>query len=82
MGLCSKLLVFSGQSLGCFRGGRMVFIGLSFELRNGDALLFVVPMVAVNQLLRLMAGLLQPVRGKIHWSDIEGPNRRQFGRPL
>ncbi len=74
MGLCSKLLVFSGQSLGCFRGGRMVFIGLSFELRNGDALVIRGPNGSgKSSLLRLMAGLLQPVGGKIHWSDIEGP---------
>ena len=67
------MLGFSGQGLSCFRGGRMVFSGLSFDLTNGDALILRGPNGSgKSSLLRLMAGLLQPLEGKILWSDING----------
>ena len=51
----------------------MVFAGLSFDLTHGDALILRGPNGSgKSSLLRLMAGLLQPLEGKIFWSDISG----------
>lgn len=64
---------FLGQGLSCFRGGRLVFADLSFDLANGDALVLHGPNGSgKSSLLRLMAGLLQPLEGEIFWSDING----------
>ena len=64
---------FLGQNLSCFRGGRLVFANLSFGLTNGDALVLHGPNGSgKSSLLRLMAGLLQPLKGEILWSDING----------
>ena len=61
---------FSGQGLGCFRGGRLVFANLSFALQPGNALVLRGPNGSgKSTLLRLMAGLIQPLEGRIQWSD-------------
>ena len=61
---------FLGQGLSCFRGGRIVFTGLSFHLVNGDALILHGPNGSgKSSLLKLMAGLLEPTEGEIRWSD-------------
>ena len=61
---------FSGQGLGCFRGGRLVFANLSFALQPGNALVLRGPNGSgKSTLLRLMAGLIQPLEGQIQWSD-------------
>ena len=63
-------LHFSGSDLACFRGGRLVFRGLSFELRPGGALLLKGPNGSgKSTLLRIMAGLLQPIAGNLAWQD-------------
>ena len=64
------MLGFSGQELSCFRGGRLVFTKLSFSLKGGGALVLRGPNGSgKSSLLRVMAGLLQPIEGEIRWSD-------------
>jgi heme exporter protein A len=63
MRLSMKLL---GQDVGCVRGGREVFTGLSFEASAGEAL----AVTGRNgsgktSLLRLIAGLLLPASGSV-----------------
>jgi heme exporter protein A len=56
----------SGHEVGCVRGGRQVFSGLSFEAASGEALAVVGPNGSgKTSLLRLIAGLLAPARGSI-----------------
>ena len=65
------MLEFSGQALSCFRGGRMVFSNLSFVLESGGALVLRGPNGSgKSSLLRIMAGLLHPIKGYVRWSDI------------
>jgi heme exporter protein A len=59
---------FTGHDLACRRGGRVVFDGLDFALRPGDALVLVGPNGSgKSSLLRLMAGLLPPFLGELRW---------------
>lgn len=63
-------LHFTGTDLACFRGGRLVFRGLSFDLGPGGALLLKGPNGSgKSTLLRIMAGLLQPIAGQLAWQD-------------
>lgn len=56
----------SGREVGCVRGGRKVFSGLSFEAASGEALAVVGPNGSgKTSLLRLIAGLLTPAGGSI-----------------
>jgi heme exporter protein A len=56
----------SGREVGCVRGGREVFSGLSFAAASGEALAVVGPNGSgKTSLLRLIAGLLIPSRGSI-----------------
>src|SRR5579871_1469306 len=56
----------SGREVGCVRGGRQVFSGLSFEAAAGEAIAVVGPNGSgKTSLLRLIAGLLVPARGSI-----------------
>ncbi len=60
---------FAGQALACRRGARLVFEGLDFALEPGGALLLRGPNGSgKSSLLRLMAGLLQPVEGALSWA--------------
>lgn len=62
---------FFGDNLTCFRGGRIVFADLSFSLDNGDALVLRGPNGSgKSSLLRVMAGLVDPVAGAVTWDDI------------
>lgn len=64
---------FTGHDLSCFRGGRLVFAGVSFELEDGDALILKGPNGSgKSTLLRLMAGLLNATQGDIRWSHGDG----------
>lgn len=55
-----------GEGLSLERGGRLLFEGLSFELRPGEALLVTGRNGAgKSSLLRLVAGLLEPLSGEI-----------------
>ena len=63
-------LVLDVRDLACVRGGRTVFVGLSFRLAAGNAMAVVGPNGAgKSSLLRLIAGLLRPEAGEIR---IEG----------
>ena len=54
------------DGLTCIRGGRSLFRGLSFDLQEGGALVVTGPNgVGKTSLLRLVAGLLTPVEGRI-----------------
>jgi heme exporter protein A len=68
---------FSGDSLTCIRGERLVFAGLSFTVGVGDALVLRGPNGSgKSSLLRLMAGLAQPVEGVLRragWPVHEDP---------
>ena len=60
--------LFAGRDLACWRGGRLVFRGLSFALEPGDALILSGPNGSgKSSLLRLMAALLAPFRGSLLW---------------
>ncbi len=55
-----------GRDVGCVRGGREVFSGLSFEAKSGEALAVVGPNGSgKTSLLRLIAGVLMPTAGSI-----------------
>ncbi|MBF0325322.1 MAG: heme ABC exporter ATP-binding protein CcmA [Alphaproteobacteria bacterium] len=61
---------FSGSQLGCIRGGRVVFAGLSFQVTPGDALVLLGPNGSgKSSLLRVMAGLLKPATGRLAWGE-------------
>lgn len=54
------------SNLGCVRGGRAVFSGLSFRVSGGEVLAVTGPNGAgKSSLLRLLAGLLRPDAGSI-----------------
>ncbi len=62
------MTLFEGRDLTCIRGERRVFAGLDFALPPGGALVLTGPNGSgKSSLLRLMAGLLRPARGKIAW---------------
>jgi heme exporter protein A len=59
---------FIGESLTCLRGERPVFAGLDFTVASGGALLLTgANGSGKSSLLRLMAGLLRPVGGRLWW---------------
>lgn len=59
---------FAGHDLTCVRGERTVFAGLGFTLPAGGAVVLVGPNGSgKSSLLRLMAGLLRPARGRLTW---------------
>ena len=61
---------FTGTDLVCFRGERTVFTGLDFALAAGGALVLRGPNGSgKSSLLRLMAGLSQPLAGAISWDQ-------------
>jgi len=68
------MIVFSGSDLTCRRGERLVFADLAFEAHPGDALMLRGRNGAgKSSLLRLMAGLSEPLTGTIFW---QGENIR------
>ncbi|CAA7624474.1 heme ABC exporter ATP-binding protein CcmA [Magnetospirillum sp. UT-4] len=63
---------FSGQGLGCVRGGRVVFAHLDFRVGPGEALMLLGPNGSgKSSLLRVMAGLLKPAAGQLTWGEGE-----------
>jgi len=55
-----------GSELGCIRGGRTVFSGLSFAVSGGEALVVLGPNgVGKSSLLRLVAGLVRRSKGEL-----------------
>jgi len=74
---------FSGDTLACERGERLVFSGLSFRLAAGDALVLTGANGAgKSSLLRIMAGLLPLAAGRLCWDgcDIARDPDAQRGR--
>jgi heme exporter protein A len=72
---------FAGKGLSCRRGERLVFARLDFTLEPGGLLLLRGPNGSgKSSLLRLMAGLLKPVEGRLVWDgatlDAESHRRR------
>ena len=60
--------MLEGRELAAFRGERLVFRDLGFQLRPGGALLLAGPNGAgKSTLLRLLAGLLPPAAGQLLW---------------
>lgn len=60
--------MLAGQDLGCVRGERQVFAGLDLAVALGAALVLTGPNGSgKSSLLRLLAGLLAPARGRITW---------------
>ncbi|SMH55460.1 heme ABC exporter ATP-binding protein CcmA [Azospirillum agricola] len=63
--------VFAGSELSCLRGDRLVFTGLEFSLAPGGALVLLGPNGSgKSSLLRVMAGLLKPIRGRLSWDGV------------
>ena len=59
-------LSLSVRDLACERGGRLVFEGLSFSLKTGEALVLTGPNGAgKSSLLRQLAGLLDAAQGEV-----------------
>jgi heme exporter protein A len=64
--------VFSGESLSCIRGDRVVFTNLNFSIEEGEVLNLQGPNGSgKSTLLRLMAGLISPLEGKLIWNGRE-----------
>ncbi|WP_114089340.1 heme ABC exporter ATP-binding protein CcmA [Thalassospira profundimaris] len=64
------MIVFTGSDLTCRRGERLVFTDLAFDARPGDALMLRGRNGAgKSSLLRLMAGLSEPLAGTICWEN-------------
>ena len=64
------------SNLACRRGGRLLFSGLDLSLTEGAAALVTGPNGSgKSSFLRVIAGLIQPLQGQIHW---EGQNAQKF----
>lgn len=60
----------AAECLACRRGGRLVFSGLSFQLSPGGALVLSGPNGSgKSSLLRVLAGLLPPLAGRLFWQS-------------
>ena len=69
----NQVSAIQASDLACLRGGRMVFRALSFEVGAGKALAIEGPNGAgKSSLLRLLAGFLAPVSGRVRLSTGEG----------
>jgi heme exporter protein A len=63
--------VFTGSELTCLRGDRLVFTELDFRVAPGEALVLLGPNGSgKSSLLRMMAGLLRPFRGRLAWDGV------------
>lgn len=62
--------LFQGEDLTCIRGGRTVFLGLNFNLAQGQALILEGPNGSgKSSLIRMLSGLVRPKLGKLVWQD-------------
>lgn len=61
---------FRAEAVAAFRGERLVFSNLSFQISPGGALLLTGPNGSgKSTLLRLLAGLLRPAAGRLLWGE-------------
>ncbi|WP_282604958.1 heme ABC exporter ATP-binding protein CcmA [Pelagibius sp. Alg239-R121] len=61
---------FKGRNLACNRAGRRVFAALDFSLPAGGALILRgANGSGKSSLLRVLAGLLAPAAGELHWNE-------------
>lgn len=75
--LVSKSDSLEVKDLAVVRGGRPVFAGLSFRLTTGGALRLAGPNGGgKSTVLRVVAGLLAPTRGRVLWGDAEALDDR------
>jgi len=64
--------VLEAVDLACERGGRSLFRGLSFALRDGELLRIAGPNGSgKTSLLRIVCGLLSPTAGTVLWDGAE-----------
>ena len=74
---------FTGTDVVCFRAERIVFEGLNFALEPGGALMLRgANGSGKSSLLRLMAGLSQPLSGTIAWNDTDITDALGWGAGL
>ena len=65
----TEMIDFNGNNLTCVRTDIRVFEKLNFSLTDGQILFLHGPNGSgKSSLLRMMAGLLQPITGSIHWN--------------
>lgn len=66
---------FEVKELGCVRGGRTLFEGLSFSLNPGQGVVLTGPNGSgKTSLLRILAGFLAPASGSLIWAGDEAKN--------
>jgi heme exporter protein A len=76
--------VLEAVDLECARGGRILFRGLSFALKERELL----RIAGANgrgktSLLRILCGLLSPTAGEVRWKgEPVGPQREEYSRRL
>jgi heme exporter protein A len=72
---------FAGEGLACRRGERLIFSRLDFALRPGGALILVgANGSGKSSLLRVMAGLTPPWRGRLSWNGADISDDREAHR--
>ncbi|HVC61963.1 MAG TPA: heme ABC exporter ATP-binding protein CcmA [Acetobacteraceae bacterium] len=60
--------MLKAEGLAAFRGERLVFRDIDFELRSGGAIVLVGPNGSgKSTLLRMLAGLVRPIAGRLLW---------------
>ncbi len=60
---------FTGHDLACWRGARLLFENLGFQVEPGAVLIVRGPNGSgKTSLLRMMAGLVRPASGKLEWN--------------
>ena len=65
-------ITFAGEGLACVRGGRQIFSGLSFRMRDGEALAVTGRNGAgKSSLLRMVAGLVRIAGGRLALVDAD-----------
>ena len=64
--------MLKASDLACIRGGRPVFAGVAFALEPGEALVLRGPNGSgKSSLLRILAGFLAPVAGRLAWQGAD-----------
>ena len=81
MGDSTPSSLFDATALTCLRGRRLVFEDLVFGLDAGDALMLVGPNGSgKSSLLRVLAGLIEPLAGAVRWGGSDVAQDREAHR--